>query len=344
MRPYRIIPVVTFLLLAAALSGCAGKPVRTDGAADGRLPRVWPPPPAQARVEYVRAIAAPADLGMRPSFFRRIANYLTGGRRGAEPLVKPFGVALDEDGNLCVTDTGAGAVSYFDLSGKKYRRFEEVGTIRFVAPVAVAKRNGIFYVADPGQKSVLAFDIEGNPRFRIEKGIERPAGLAVADGKLYVADAAAHAIAVFDLGGTFLFRFGRRGVGPGEFNFPSHLSTDAGGRLYVTDSMNSRVQVFDAGGRFQGAIGSLGDGSGHFSRPKGVAVDGYGHVFVADALYDNLQIFDGDGRFLLDVGTAGSEEGEFWMPAGVAIGRDNEIYVADSYNGRVQVFRYVGKE
>jgi DNA-binding beta-propeller fold protein YncE len=83
---------------------------------------------------------------------------LTGGRRGTEPFVKPFGIVLDEDGNLCVTDTGANAVSFFDLAGKRYRRFEEAGKLRFVAPVAVEKRKGIFYVADPGMKSVLAFD------------------------------------------------------------------------------------------------------------------------------------------------------------------------------------------
>jgi DNA-binding beta-propeller fold protein YncE len=343
VRPNRIRQVAWAALLAVALSGCAVQPVKPDGAAEDRLPRVWPPPPAEARVAYVRSIAAPGDLGMRPSFFRRIANLLTGGRRGAEPLVKPFGIALDEDGNLCLTDTGANAVSFFDLAGRKYQRFEEVGKLRFVAPVAVAKRNGVFYVADPGLKSVLAFDGGGKLRFRIQEEIERPAGLAIAGEKLYVADAQAHVVAVFDLGGKFLARLGRRGKDPGEFNFPTHLSSDDNGRLYVTDSMNSRVQVFDGDGRFLGAIGSPGDGSGHFGRPKGVAVDGFGHVYVADALYDNLQIFDRDGRFLLDVGAAGSEKGEFWMPAGVAISRHNEIYVADSYNCRVQVFRYVGK-
>lgn len=343
MPANRIVRIAWAALLAAAVSGCAAPAPRPDGAADGRVPRVWPPPPAEARVEYAKRIAGPADLGMRPSLFGRIANFLTGGSRGMEPLVKPTGIALDEDGNLSVTDTGANAVGFFDLAGKRYRRFEGAGDLKFVAPVAVARRSGVFYVADPGLQSVLAFDDDGTLRFRIRKDLERPAGLAIVGEKLYVADAQAHAVAVFDLQGNFLARFGRRGVEPGEFNFPTHLSGDEKGRIYVTDSMNSRVQVFTADGRFLRAIGSMGDGSGHFGRPKGVAVDGFGHVYVADALYDNLQIFDDEGRFLLDVGSAGSEEGEFWMPAGVAIGRNGEIYVADSYNCRVQLFRYVGK-
>ena len=343
MRPGRHYLRAWAGLLAAAMVGCAAPAPRPGGAAGDPSPLVWPPPPAEARVAYVQSIAVPADLGVQPSFLGRVANFLTGGNRGREPFVKPFGIAFDEDGNLCLTDTGANVVCFFDFANRTYRRFEGVGKLKFVAPVSVARRRGVFYVADPGLRSVLAFDDGGELRFRIQEEIERPAGLAILGERLYVADAQAHGVAVFDLRGKFLFRFGRRGAGPGEFNFPTHLAGDGKGRLFVTDSLNSRVQVFDADGRFLSVIGSLGDGSGHFSRPKGVAVDAFGHVYVAEALYDNLQIFDESGRFLLDVGSAGSSNGEFWMPAGVAINRKNEIYVADSYNCRVQMFRYVGK-
>lgn len=342
MRPDPMTRLACAALLAATVLGCAAPATRPDGAPDSRQRPVWPPPPAEPRIAYVRSIAAPADLGVTPSWLDRAANFLTGGNRGKEPFVKPFGIAFDEAGNLCVTDTGANVVYFFDLAAKSRQRFEGVGKRRFVAPVAVARKGGVFYVADAGLRSVLAFDGKGEPLFEIREGVERPAGLAIVGERLYVADAESHSVAVFDLRGKFLSRFGRRGLEPGEFNFPTHLAGDGDGRLYVTDSMNYRVQVFDAGGGFLNGIGSLGDGSGHFGRPKGVAVDGFGHVYVTDALYDNLQVFDESGRFLLDVGSAGSAEGEFWMPAGVAINRDNEIYVADSYNCRVQVFRYAG--
>lgn len=330
-------------LLAGALAGCAGTPTR-PGDPDGSARPVWPPPPARPRVEFVRTIGSPADLGVRPSFFGRVANLVTGGRRGGEPFVKPYGIAFDEEGNLCLSDTGTNAVSFFDLSGGKYRRYEGSGRTKFVSPVSVARRKGVLYVADSGLRSVLALDRDGKELFRIREGIGRPSGLAVLGDTLYVSDAERHDVSVFDLAGKHLFRFGRRGTGEGEFNFPTHLAGDGKGRLYVTDTMNSRVQVFEADGRFVRAIGSLGDGSGHFSRPKGVAVDGSGRAYVADALFDNLQIFDPSGRFLLDVGTAGTGIGEFWMPAGVAVRGDGEIYVADSYNCRVQVFRPAGPQ
>jgi DNA-binding beta-propeller fold protein YncE len=301
----------------------------------------WPPPPAEPRVVYVQSITGPADLGLRASLWGRLAKALTGGTRRSEAFIKPFGVALDEAGNLCVTDTGAAQVVFFDRQRKAYRRWNQVGPYAFVSPVAVARQNGLFYVADSGLGRVVVFNEQGQLRYEIAAPLERPSGLVIVDDRLYVADAQAHCILVFDLTGHLQSRWGARGSGPGEFNFPTHLAADTQRRLYVTDSLNCRLQVFDPTGKFLTAIGSLGDGSGHFSRPKGVAVDGGGHIYVADALFDNLQIFNLEAQFLLNVGTAGSGPGEFWMPTGIAIGRDNRIYVADAYNCRVQVFQYL---
>lgn len=327
--------------VAGLLAACTN-PAAAPPAAPGPALRVWPPPPAVARVLLEGSFATPADLGMQPTWTDRVVNLLTGGNRGREKLVKPFGVAVDEAGNLCLTDTGANVVWFFDRVRGRYARWEQIGKVAFVLPVAVAKAGGIIYVADAGLGQVVAFDEAGRSRFRIAAPFIRPAGLALSGEKLYVADAGAHCVLIFDLAGRPLGRFGARGVAPGEFNFPTHVTADAQGRIYVTDAMNSRVQVFDAAGRFLSEVGSIGDGSGHFSRPKGVAVDSSGHVYVADALFDNIQVFDPAGNFLLDLGTTGSGPGEFWMPAGIAIGRDNRIYVADAYNGRVQLLRYVG--
>ena len=328
--------------MAALLS--AGATLPADGwVAPDAVPQLWPPPPAAARISTEGRFASPADLGIQPTWFDRLANVFTGGNRGTEKLVKPCGVAVDEAGNLCVTDTGTNVVWFFDRGRRRYTRWEQIDKVRFVLPVAVAKADGIIYVADSGLSQVVAFTENGRLRFRLHGAFTRPAGLALAGGKLYVADSGAHCVLIFDRQGQPQGRFGARGVAPGTFNFPTHIAADAQGRLYVTDAMNSRVQVFDAAGQVLGSLGSLGDGSGHFSRPKGVAVDRLGHVYVADALFDNIQVFNPDGQFLLDLGSSGSAAGEFWMPAGMAISRDNRIFVADSYNGRVQVLRYIGQ-
>jgi DNA-binding beta-propeller fold protein YncE len=139
-----------------------------------------------------------------------------------------------------------------------------------------------------------------------KEGLGRPSGVAVFSNKVYVSDTEKHQVHVYNADGDLIFSIGGRGSGPGEFNFPTHLSIDGTGRLYVTDAMNARIQVFDVEGKYLTSIGSIGDSSGHFGRPKAVAVDERGHVYVPDALFDNFQVFDNEGNYLLGIGEQGS--------------------------------------
>ena len=304
----------------------------------------WPPPPAEADIVYVRDIAGPKDIGAKAAFFTRLANAITGSGSNAKNLDRPFGLSVDEAGNLLVTDTGANAVCFLDLAHKKWLRWTTLGGQRLASPVAAAHFGKVFYVADSALGEVLAFDEKGKVQFAITNEVERPAGLALQGDRLLVADSQLHRIAIFGPRGEFISTFGQRGSGNGEFNFPTHVAVDNRRRIYVTDSMNHRIQVFDADGRFLSAFGSAGDGPGHFSRPKGTAVDMAGHIYVVDAVFNNVQIFNDQGRLLLDFGEDGSGPGEFCLPNGIAINARNEIFVADVFNHRVQMFRYTGRE
>ena len=328
------------LLACFFLAGCANdKSGRRAGPA---IALVWPESPAEPRFQYVQSIAMPADVGIKSSTLSRIGRFFTGVSRATDKLNRPFGIALDEAGNLCLTDTGTAQVIFLDRVRKRVFTWAQVGKVQFNSPVAIAKTGTTFFVADSGLGEVLVFDEQGQGLIEVKRELTRPSGLAVFNGQLFVADAPAHCIAVFDLRGNFLFRFGQRGAAPGEFNFPTHISADAQGRLLVTDSMNSRIELFDATGKFLRVLGSTGDSAGHFRRPKGAAVDSAGRIYVADAMSDSLQIFDRAGEFLMDLGQAGSRPGEFWLPNGIAISPDNQIYVTDAYNARVQVFKYIG--
>jgi DNA-binding beta-propeller fold protein YncE len=304
----------------------------------------WPPPPAEPYVVYVRSLTRPLDIGVKASALTRFGRWISGATRDNGEFAKPFGLALDDTGRVLVTDTGANAVCCLDVAHKKWLRWTQVGKVRFVSPVAVARRGNTIYVADSGLGKVLAFDEKGKLQFEVTQHLERPSGLAIQEDKLFVADSQLHHVVMCDLKGTFLSAFGQRGSGPGEFNFPSHVAADARGCVYVTDSLNCRVQVFDPSGKFLRQLGSSGDSPGRFSRPKGVAADRLGHVYVVDALFDNVQVFDEQGRLLLNWGEAGSAPGQFWLPNGIAISADDQIYIADSYNRRIQVFKYTGKQ
>lgn len=326
------------IIVIALVCGCATQPSREAATA----PLIWPAPPDAPRIAWARSISRPADLGIKVSTGARALRWLFGSNRDEQFLVKPFGVALDENDNLCLTDTGANAVCFHDRTRKTWQRWNRIGDVRFVAPVAVAKRGDRIFVADSGLAEVVAFSTDGKLLFTITNRLERPAGLALAGERLLVVDSARHEVLSFDLDGKWLSAFGKRGAGHGEFNYPTHIAADRDGNLLVTDSMNSRIQIFDAAGRFKSLLGSAGDAPGHFGRPKGLAADSSGHIYVIDGLFDVVQVFDRGGQLLLDFGGSGSQPGEFWLANGIAISRENEIYVADAYNRRVQVFKYIG--
>jgi DNA-binding beta-propeller fold protein YncE len=335
-------PASLLLVALAALTPACVSTHPTTPAAALRTP-VWPPAPDQPRVAYVQSLYSPRDIGHRPSLAARLGSWITGETAERLALQKPFGVALDEAGNLCITDMGAKRLCYCDFARKQWRHYEQAGNLRFASPVAVARRDGVFYLADSQLGKVLAFRDDAKLAWAIGAPLHRPAGLAMAGESLAVVDSQAHCVFVFDLLGQLRFQFGERGLGPGQFNFPTHIAADQAGHFLITDSMNCRVQVFDLHGKFLSQFGSNGDTSGHFGRPKGLAVDSFGHVYVADALFNNLQIFSLQGQFLLNLGVSGAGPGEFALPGGIAIGSENRIYVADGYNRRVQVFKYIGQ-
>jgi DNA-binding beta-propeller fold protein YncE len=303
---------------------------------------VWPPPPAEPRLAYAGELRGPADIGARPAVWKRLFRFVTGEGTETEDLEKPFGLSADAVGNLVVTDTDRNEVCALSLARKKWQRWHAVNGVAFAAPVAAVRNAEMIYVADSALNGVFAFSDDGKKSFVITNDLGRPVGLALRGDRLYVTDCAKHQVLVCNLRGNLLFKFGQRGRGPGEFNFPTHVTVDGQGRIYVTDSLNCRVQVFDAVGKFLRTFGSAGDGPGHFTRPKGVAVDTFGHVYVVDAAFNNVQVFNDQGRLLLDWGVAGAGAGQFALPNAIAIDVQNKIYVADAYNHRIQIFRYLG--
>lgn len=303
---------------------------------------VWPAPPDEPRIAYLKSISGPSDIGSFPSRWQKVAGFFTGQTVPRDGLIKPLGIATDDVGNLYISDTANKAVYFCDVAHKKWNRWDRIGKAQFASPVAVVRGDKFFYAADSELGKVIVFNEKGREQFVIGPPLQRPVGLAINGDTLFVVDSQQHEVYAFDLRGRSQFEFGKRGTCAGEFNFPTHISADKHGHLLVTDSLNSRVQVFDVQGKFISVIGSAGDAPGHFGRPKGVAADSFGHIYVVDAVFDNIQVFDLSGRLLMSWGESGVKPGQFGVPAGIAIGADNRIYVADSYNHRVQIFQYIG--
>lgn len=330
-----------FTLLLLTVVGCAGPEISKTQNPDPVL--FWPPPPQTPRIQYLRSISGPVDIGVKKSWFKKAMDIIFGKENMEEKMLRPYGVFADSD-RLYVTDPGAHLVHIFDMKEREYLQIKDVKGDELVSPIGIAvDRGGEIYLTDSMLKRVFVFDKEG--RYLKDIGDSelflRPAGISIYKDRIYVIDTHAHHVLVFKKkDGELLFYFGQNGAEKGEFNYPTNIFV-RDGLIYITDFMNFRVQIFGEDGDFISTFGRLGDGSGDLSKPKGIAVDSEGHIYVADAHFDGIQIFDRDGRLLLGFGSTGRKVGEMLLPAGVFIDGKDMVYVADSYNNRVQIFQYL---
>jgi len=338
---------VALLLLHVPLDAQKPKASKKKPSPPKPISLVWPLPPEQPRVKYLALYRGEIDFDRKKeSKFKALLL----GPEEAKPmsvLVKPYGVAVNKEGVLYVTDTVQRKVFVIDPAAKTVGYVGDSGQGKVLKPIGVAVDDeGRVFVADVSLNRIFGYDADGNLIIAIgrEGELESPSGLAIDRQRklLYVADSRKHVVLCYSsVDGTFVRQVGAPGKDPGLLSFPTNLFVDRQGLVYVADTMNFRIQIFDQEGKFLKAIGAAGDAPGDFSRPKGVGVDSEGHIYVADANFHKFQIVDDEGRALLVIGMPGRDPGEFLLPAGLFIDDQDRIYVADQGNARVQVFQYL---
>ena len=218
-------------------------------------------------------------------------------------------VTTGPDGTIWVTDrcgnSGAGGTTcggasatvdpifQFQPSGKLVKSF---GAGMFVSPHKLTVDDGgNLWMADNGAHQVFKMTQDGRVLLTLgKKGIagsgndefDAPTEVAVApNGDIFVADghtgggtAVGNArIVKFDKTGKFIKAWGKKGMGPGEFDVPHTLAFDSRGRLFVGDRQNNRIQIFDQDGKFIAQWFQFG-------RPSGIYIDRKTDtVYVADS-------------------------------------------------------------
>jgi tripartite motif-containing protein 71 len=121
----------------------------------------------------------------------------------------------------------------------------------------------------------------------------------------------------FDNNGTFITKWGSKGDGDGQFNYPAHIAVDRSGNLYIADTNNYRIQKIDNNGTFITKWGVEG------SFPlDDIAFDHSDNVYVADAGNDLIQKFDKNGTFIT--------KWETIYPQGIGVDSLGNVYVSNS--------------
>ena len=188
---------------------------------------------------------------------------------------------------------------------------------------------------------VLVFDKKGEQIQSISKskhGFGAISGVAVdKEDNIYVCDSNKHCVYKFNKRGDLLKRFGTKGSGPKELNFPRGIAV-AGDQVFVCYQNNHRVQVLTTELEPVKQIGSEGTGNEHFNEPEDVAVDNEQMMYVTDCSNDRVQVLTMDGRFIRSIGKKGNGQGDLYGPRGVCV--TGFVYVADY---RVSVFTKDGQ-
>ena len=120
---------------------------------------------------------------------------------------RPTNVAVDQDGNLFVSDTWNDRVQVFDADGNFIRTFGKAG-------------DGPGYFA-------------------------RPKGIAIdGDGHVWIADSVQDRVQVFTPEGQLLIWMGGHGALPGQFSAIAGLTIDKNNRVFTSEQYAGRVQMF----------------------------------------------------------------------------------------------------
>ena len=261
----------------------------------------------------------------------------------------PRGVAINERGEVVVTEVGGPCVSVFGPSGEKIRSFGDMRGFAqkfFTYPCGVTvDGDENILVADTLENHIQKFTPEGQFLTTVgTKGsgplqFSGPTDIAfnTTNNKVYVVDNVNHRVQVLNPNLSFSSTFGKQGNGKGQFVSPWGVACDSTGKVYVADTGNNRIQVFTAKGKYNRLFGRRGQGRGELAEPFYVAV-GSGMVYVSEHDNHRISVFTTEGQFKASFGKRGAGPGEFDCPCGVAVDINGVVYVCDINNKRVQVF------
>ena len=209
----------------------------------------------------------------------------------------PTGIVINKDRNILVSEYYNHRVQIFSLEGKHLGSFGGKGSLdsQLLHPWGLSlDSTGNVIVADAGNKLIKTFTPDGKFIMKIggRDSLGYPVHCVQCGEYFIVSDETGHCIKVFNREGHFQYKFGKKGEGDGEFNFPRFLSLTQSNHLLVCERDNHRIQVFELDGKFVGKFGTKGSNLGEFNYPFSVAVLSNDQIVVSDRNNNRIQIFE----------------------------------------------------
>ena len=273
---------------------------------------------------------------------RRFRSVLSFGQKGESVgmLNVPYGVAVNDQDEIAVTELGNHRVSVFSSDGTHLRSFGREGNnnseLQFPRGIAF-DRHGNIVVTDSANHRVQVFDRNGNflskfgEQGSLDHQLQYPEGLSInGNGDIIVADKGNKLIKIFSSSGEYLRKFGGAGS--------PYCCIQYGQHFIVSDAGDHSIKMFNLEGKFISKFGKQGNKDGEFNKPRCLSVNKEGLLMVCDAGNHRVQVFELSGKFVTKFGSKGNEKGEFKHPNSTANLSDGRVAVCDGDNHRIQIF------
>ena len=285
--------------------------------------------------EHIRG--SPFEVQVKPRQFRPVLSF------GEQILKARWGVAVNEQDEIAVSDVGNNKIHLFKSDGTHVKSFGGKGAQHgeFDWPSGIVFHGANIIVAEQSRNSrIQELSRQGGylshfgGKGSLDHQLNYPAGLYIdSDGNIIVADKGNKLIKVFSPDGQFLHKL----CTEGSFTEPFHC-IQHDNYLIVSDSDDNAVKLFDRKGNFLYKFGKNGNADGEFNTPDCLSMNRAGYLLVCDTRNHRIQVFDLSGKFVAKFGTEGSGIGEFNRPVSAAVLSDGKIVVSDLRNSRIQNF------
>ena len=291
---------------------------------------------ASVKVNGEHMRGSPFEVQVKPRQFRPVLSF------GEQILQNPWGVAVNEQDEIVVSDAGNDKIHLFKSDGTHIKSFGGYGTQpgEFNRPAGIAFHGNNIIVAEQDNCRVQQISKQGQylshfgEKGRLDRQLNHPCGLSIdSDGNILVANCDNELIKIFSAGGQFLSKIGKEGCCTQPFHGIQHDNY-----LIVSDSGDHSVKLFNRKGNFLYKFGKKGNADGEFNTPRCLFMNKAGHLMVCDKKNYRIQVFDLSGKFVAKFGTKGSGMGEFNTPVSAAVLSDGKIVVTDYNNHRIQLF------
>ena len=247
----------------------------------------------------------------------------------------PYGITISKSGEVIAADHERcedGEVVVFNKQGEKVKAIKHA-SIKHLCGVATDP-DGHIYMSSSSPPTVTKISGDGQTllvQAKIKsKGVELRM-MRFIDGQLFVCSWSDYTVIVLDCRNLReIRRFGRKGSGDGEFNYPIDVVAEKG-ELYVSDYNNHRIQVFSMEGRFIRSFTVKDPATPKSYYPRGLCVGPDRLLYIACHAPDRIFAFMLAGECVASVAVEGD-------PAGIAADTDGFLYVCNKGGDAIEVF------